>query len=164
MTEKEIIAEFDKFGYSILKSDGKFSVFNQAIPKYSIFDRRIARRVAEANSLDGLLHYANDIFCFPMWSETLEKTINYFAEAYSPSPVTPESQPEPEPVTGKEESSDPEQEEQDPPAVPEDGLFEKICPTCGKTFRTARKQARYCCPQHYPSEMKKASRNGSEVV
>ena len=159
MTEKELISEFDRFGYSILKSDGKFTVFNQKIAKYSIFDRRIARRVAETDSLDGLAHYANDIFSFPTWSEVFEKTVDYFKEAYSCSPVT-----DPEPVTGEKEQSEPEQEDKTPPAIPETGLIEKICPTCGKTFKTSHKQRRYCSESCYPSEAKKPAKNASEVV
>ena len=159
MTEKELISEFDRFGYSILKSDGNVYVHQQKIEKYSIFDRRIARRVAETDSLEGLAHYANDIFNFPMWSEVYEKTVDYFIKEFSCSPVTV-----PEPVTGKKEQSEPEQEDKTPPAIPEPGLIEKICPTCGKTFKTSHKQRRYCSESCYPSEAKKPAKNASEVV
>ena len=160
MTEQELISLFDRFGYSVLKSDGKFTVFNQKIEKYSIFDRRTARRVAETDSLDGLSHYANDIFCFPMWSDVLEKTIDYFKEAYSCSPVTdPETKTEPETVTGEEESpadpepdTEPEQTEPDSPV-----LYTMICKGCGKEFQTPRKQVRYCSPECYPSNKEKKS-------
>ena len=155
MTENEVISEFERFGYSILKAGGK----------YSVFDRRLARRVSEHNTLEQLAKYGKDILLHDFMTETLEKTINVFKEMFSPVTTPPETQPEPEsdPVTGEEQ--DPEQEETPlPPAVPESELFEKICPTCGKTFQTPIKQRKYCSERCYPSEVAKRSKNGSEVV
>ena len=152
MTENEVISEFEKFGYTILKAGGR----------YSVFDRRLARRVSESGTLEQLSKYGKQILLFDFMTETLEKTVNAFKEMFSPVTV-PEIQTEPETVTGKEQ--DPEQEETPlPPAVPESGLFEKICPTCGKTFQTPIKQRKYCSELCYPSEVAKRSKTGSEVV
>ena len=149
MTEKELIEQFSLFGYYALKIGGK----------YSVFDRRNARRIYEFSNLKQLSDHAENVGAFGFWTEILNRTVQDFKEILSPVTV-PESQPEQDTVTGKEQ--DPEQEDS-PPAVPESGLFEKICPTCGKTFQTPIKQRKYCSERCYPSEVAKRSKNGSEV-
>lgn len=175
MTENELIEQFSLFGYEILKHGSH----------YSIFDRRLARRTVETNSLDGLRDYAENIFLFPFMTETLEKTLTAFREMLCPSPVTsPETLPE-ETVTGEENVSDPdpEQEQESSPASPETDsetdtgdqeepeqeeeqtekdspvLFTKICKGCGKEFRTAHKQSMYCSPACYPSNKDKQNQS-----
>ncbi len=170
MTENELIEQFSLFGYEILKHG----------THYSIFDRRLARRTVETNSLDGLRDYAENIFLFPFMTETLEKTLTAFREMLCPSPVTsPESLPE-ETVTGEEKvcDPDPEQEQESSPASPETEtgdqgepepatepetdsptLFTKICKGCGKEFQTAHKQSMYCSPACYPSNKEKQSQS-----
>ena len=156
MTEQELISLFDRFGYSVLKSDGNAYVHRQRIEKYSIFDRRLARRVAETDDLEGLRHYATDIFCFDMWSETLEKTINYFKEACSLSPVTVPAAP----ATGEETDQDPEQKQEETPAPPVIDqpkvlpVYDLVCKGCGKRFQANRRKA-YCSPECYPSHKDK---------
>lgn len=163
MTENELIEQFSKFGYEILKHGNH----------YSVFDRRIARRTIETNSLDGLKDYAENIFCFNSRLEILEKTVSAFQDVLCPSPVTsPETLPE-ETVTGEEEvcDPDPEQEQESSPVSPvtyqdtEDQeepepekdspvLYTKTCKGCGKQFQTAHKQSMYCSPACYPSSKK----------
>ena len=151
MTENEVFSKFEKFGYTILKAGGR----------YHVFDRRLSRRVYEFETLSQLSNHGERILLFDFMTETLGKTINAFREMFSPAKV-PEIQTEPEAVS--EEEQKPEQEESSlPPAVPESGLIEKVCPTCGKTFKTPIKQRKYCSEQCYPSEVAKRSKNGSEV-
>lgn len=108
MSENEVIELFSRFGYEILKHG----------THYSIFDRRLARRTVETNSLDGLIDYAENIYLFPFMAETLEKTLAEFKRIYGLTPdeplsdtfkqiygITPEAL---ETVTGEEQ--DPEQE------------------------------------------------------
>ena len=170
MTENELIEQFSKFGYEILKHG----------TCYSVFDRRLARRTVEVNSFDGLKDYAENIFLFPFMSETLEKTVTAFRDMFTPSPVTsPENLPE-ETVTGEEKDCDPdpEQEQESSPASPETEtedqgepepatepetdsptLFTKICKGCGREFQTAHKQSMYCSPACYPSNKEKQSQS-----
>ena len=171
MSEKELIEQFSLFGYEILKHG----------THYSIFDRRLARRIVEVNSLKSLKDYAENIFVFPFMTETLQKTISKFEEMFSPSPVTiPESLPE-ETVTGEEKDSDPEpeqeqeQEETTAPVSPETEqktepekkpdspvLYTKTCIGCGKEFQTKHKQSMYCSPACYPSNKEKQQSQTTE--
>lgn len=146
MTENELISQYSEFGYFV----GKFG------SSYSIFDRRLARRIAETNSFEELSNYAEKILLFPFMAETLKKTVDMFSDMYSQMYPKTATENDTEKAT-----ADPEQEAT---SVPGTELFEKVCPTCGKTFKTSRKQTKYCCPEHYPSEMAKHAKNGSEVV
>ena len=168
MSENELIEQFSEFGYYVMKHG----------TCYSVFDRRLARRTVEVNSLESLKDYAENIFLFPFMSETLEKTVTAFRDMFTPSPVTiPENLPE-ETVTGEEEvcDPDPEQEQESSPASPETEtedqgepepaeepetdsptLFTKICKGCGREFQTAHKQSMYCSPACYPSNKEKQS-------
>ena len=171
MSENELIELFSKFGYEILKHANH----------YSVFDRRIARRTIETNSLDGLKDYAENIFCFNSRLEILEKTVSAFQDVLCPSPVTSSVTLREESVTGKEDGEetdgdpDPEQEQEEttapvspetepeePTAKPETDsptLFTKICKGCGREFQTAHKQSMYCSPACYPSNKEKPSQS-----
>lgn len=152
MNEKDLIDLFAKFGYYTMKHGDHFSVF----------DRRVSRRVFEANSLDHLAEYA-EILCLAFLQETLQKTIEAFQQIYFPSPVTcSEILPE-ETVTGEEKpSAEHEQEkttapvsleteQQKEPEKDSPVLFTKICKGCGREFQTAHRQSMYCSPACYPS-------------
>lgn len=169
MNEKKLIEQFSLFGYEILKHG----------THYSIFDRRTARRVSEAESLEKLSTYAQKYLMFDFWSETLQRTLAAFRDILSPSPVTtPDPMPE-ESVTGEEKVSDPEpeQEQESSPASPEPEtaepepvpqqkdspvLYTKICKGCGKEFQTAHKQSMYCSPACYPSNKEKQQSQTTE--
>ena len=118
MNENELIELFSRFGYEILKHG----------THYSIFDRRLARRTVETNSLDGLRDYAENIYLFPFMAETLEKTLAEFKRIYGLTPdeplsdtfkqiygITPDAL---ETVTGEEGQTDPEQEQESSPVSP----------------------------------------------
>ena len=145
--EEKLISLFSRFGYEVRKIGGK----------YSLFDRRIIRRIGEYRNLKELSDFA-ELMSLEFMENTMKRTIREFEKLFSP--VTSQAT-QLEQVTWK--GQEPEQEKKNPPA-PEDLLFEKVCPTCGKNFYAVHKQVKYCCPEHYPSEMKKTGRNDSEVV
>ena len=155
MSEKELINQYTEFGYLVKKYGNK----------YSIFDKRLARRTAEADNLEQLSNYAEKILLFPFMKETLEKTVDTFSEMYArmyPEIVTGEEQeqdPEQEssPVSPVTDQDTEDQEEPEPAAEQEKDspvLYTKTCKGCGKQFQTAHKQSMYCSPACYPSSKK----------
>lgn len=175
MSENEVIELFSQFGYEILKHG----------THYSVFDRRLARRTVEADSLDILIDYAERIYMFPFMSETLEKTIASFKKIFGLLPDEPLSDTfkkiygiTPDRVSGEEQEQDPDQEsspvspvtdqdtegqeEPEPAAEPEKDspvLYTKTCKGCGKQFQTAHKQSMYCSPACYPSNKDKQNQS-----
>ena len=171
MSENEVIELFSQFGYEILKHG----------THYSVFDRRLARRTVEADSLDILIDYAERIYMFPFMSETLEKTIASFKKIFGLLPDEPLSDTfkkiygiTPDRVSGEEQeqesspvspvtdpdTGDQEEPEPEPAAEPEKDspvLYTKTCKGCGKQFQTAHKQNMYCSPACYPSKKNKKS-------
>lgn len=162
MSENEVIELFSQFGYCVRKFGDK----------YSVFDRRIVRRIGEYSSLSELQRFA-EIMHLEFFEETFERTIKEFERILSPV-TDPESQPAP--VTGEEKQSDldpeqeQEQEETTAPVSPETEqkdnpekdspvlyLYTKTCKGCGKEFQTAHKQSMYCSPACYPSNKEKQS-------
>lgn len=152
MNEKDLTDLFAKFGYHIMKHGDHFSVF----------DRRVSKRVFEANSLDHLNEYA-EILCLAFLQEALQKTLEAFQQIYFPSPVTCSEIIPAETVTGEEKpSAEQEQEETTAPVSLETEqqkdrgvLFTKICKGCGREFQTAHRQSMYCSPECYPSNKEK---------
>ena len=152
MTEKELIDLFDRFGYLVMKNGDL----------YDIFDRRIARRISDKNTLKNLSNYAENIFMLPFWTETLERTLEHFQGIYSPvtiPAVSPETVPA-APATGEETDQDPEQKQEETPAPPVIDqpkvlpVYDLVCKGCGKRFQANRRKA-YCSPECYPSHKDK---------
>lgn len=162
MSENEVIELFSQFGYCVRKFGDK----------YSVFDRRIVRRIGEYSSLSELQRFA-EIMHLEFFEETFERTIKEFEKILSPV-TDPESQPVP-PVTGEEEQSDldPEQEQEEttapvsPETKPEKNppvLYTKACKSCGREFQTAHKQSMYCCSACYSSNKKKKQLQSPEYL
>ena len=149
--EEKLIRLFDQFGYCVRK-------FGE---KYSVFDRRIVRRIGEYSSLSELQRFA-EIMNLEFFEETFERTIKEFEKILSPVTI-PETYPAP--VTGEEKQSDldPEQEQEEttapvsPETKPEKNppVYTKTCKGCGREFQTAHKQSMYCSSACYPSNKKK---------
>lgn len=159
--EEKLIRLFDQFGYCVRK-------FGE---KYSVFDRRIVRRIGEYSSLSELQRFA-EIMNLEFFEETFERTIKEFEKILSPVTI-PETLPA-ETVIGEESVHDPEQEqeqEEPAPVSPETEpekklvphvLYTKICKGCGKEFQTAHKQSMYCSPACYPSNKVKQQSQSPE--
>ena len=150
MTESEVFAKFAEFGYYVLKAGNK----------YSVFDRRTARRINEYESLESLLSLANDVFFFDFMTEILEKTVTEFRKIYGlidevntrdseQGEMVPPADPEPEqgPEAEKETATEPEQAKDAP-------VFDLVCKGCGKHFQSTRRKS-YCSEACYPSNQEK---------
>lgn len=114
MTETELISLFSQFGYLVIRFGTTFS----------IFDRRICRRIADV-SLEELRNYAENIFSFSYLTEILEKAVEAFSDIHSQKQLEPtivEAEPEAhedqDEVEHFEPEQEPEQEQESAPALP----------------------------------------------
>ena len=148
MSEKELINQYSEFGYLVKKYGDK----------YSIFDRRLGRRTAEAETFEQLSDYAEKILLFPFMAEILNKTIDTFSEMYSR--MYPETAPDTVPETVPEMVAGEKQDQEQAPAPvspvtdqdmgKEIPVYDLICKGCGKPFQSTRKKS-YCSEACYPS-------------